>query len=53
MRGSSVWRRLLGVANVIVEGVRIDQQDLLIDVRLGTLSARFRLTEAQAGVRSG
>lgn len=34
MRNSSVWRRLLSVGNVIVEGIRIDQPDLVIDVRL-------------------
>ena len=34
MRNSSVWRRLLGVENVIVEGLRLEQQDLVVEVRL-------------------
>lgn len=34
MRGFSVWRRLLGVENVIVEGIRLEQQDLIVEVRL-------------------
>lgn len=34
MRDSSVWRRLLGVENVIVEGVRLEQKDLVVEVRL-------------------
>ncbi len=34
MRKTSVWRRLLGVGNVVVEGVRVENQDLVIEVRL-------------------
>lgn len=34
MRDSSVWRRLLGVENVIVEGVRLEQDELVVEVRL-------------------
>ncbi len=34
MRDSSVWRRLLGVENVIVEGVRMEHQELVIELRL-------------------
>ena len=33
-RNTSGWRRLLGVENVIVEGVRLENQDLVIEVRL-------------------
>lgn len=33
MRDSSVWRRLLGVENVIVEDVRLEHQNLVVDVR--------------------
>ena len=34
MRDSSVWRRLLGVENAIVEDARIQDQDLVATVRL-------------------
>ena len=34
MRNSSVWRRLLGVENVIVEEVRLEEQDLVVAVRV-------------------
>ena len=34
MRNSSVWRRLLGVENVIIEGVRLEAEDLVVEVRL-------------------
>jgi transposase len=34
VRDSSVWRRLLGVENVIVEGVRLEQDELVVEVRL-------------------